>query len=491
MTDSSKLGFEYEDSELVLGLVYAVGTDYRRIHDALVDQLQKFPYDVNEIRLSGYLDRLAAKLGESLPAEPYADYIDSRMKYGNKMREKAGRDDFLALAAVSEISKKREREPSENGFPKPKPRTAHILSSLKRPEEVLTLRRIYGSGFYLIGVFATEKERLDFLKIDKNVPHDTAVDLIERDQAETDKHGQRTRETFELADAFIYLNANDFKEQLRRVLNLIFGHPFETPSQDENAMFMAYAASLRSAALPRQVGASIVTETGELVAIGCNDVPCAGGGLYWPGSRDKRDHKLTPPCDSNDKRRNEIIQDVLNRLNTGIPLDHARGLLKNSPIEDITEYGRSVHAEMEALLSCVRAGMSPRNGTLYTTTFPCHNCTRHIIAAGIKRVVYVEPYPKSQAGQLHFDAIDIGGPAKKKRGKVAYEPFVGVGPRRYMDLFSMKLSTGYPIIRKESGKAKEWKPEKAALRVPMLPTSYLQHEQLAVASISDIINTIL
>ncbi|MDN3612645.1 hypothetical protein QWZ16_23945 [Vibrio ostreicida] len=26
--------------------------------------------------------------------------------------------------------------------------------------------------------------------------------------------------------------------------------------------------------------------------------------------------------------------------------------------------------------------------------FPCHNCAKHIVASGIKRVVYVEPYPK-------------------------------------------------------------------------------------------------
>ena len=56
-----------------------------------------------------------------------------------------------------------------------------------------------------------------------------------------------------------------------------------------------------------------------------------------------------------------------------------------------------VHAEMEALLSCARSGVSPVGGTLYSTTFPCHNCAKHIVAAGLRRVVYVEPYPKSRA----------------------------------------------------------------------------------------------
>ena len=46
----------------------------------------------------------------------------------------------------------------------------------------------------------------------------------------------------------------------------------------------------------------------------------------------------------------------------------------------------TAHAEMEALLSCARSGVSTRGATLYSTTFPCHNCAKHIIAAGVARV---------------------------------------------------------------------------------------------------------
>ena len=84
------------------------------------------------------------------------------------------------------------------------------------------------------------------------------------------------------------------------------------------------------------------------------------------------------------------------------------GGLRNTKIFEITEYGRAVHAEMDALLNCASAGVSPKGATLFTTAFPCHNCTRHIIAAGISRVVSIEPYPKSQAVDLHGDAIRLG-----------------------------------------------------------------------------------
>ena len=134
-----------------------------------------------------------------------------------------------------------------------------------------------------------------------------------------------------------------------------------------------------------------------------------------------------------------------------LTVDQAKSILRPTGLTDITEFGRTVHAEMEALLACARTARSTRKATLYTTTFPCHNCCRHIIAAGIARVVYVEPYPKSKAPELHNDAISVDQTVEKM---VPFLPFNGIGPRRYFDLFSLMLSTGYPIERKEGGKLK-------------------------------------
>ena len=75
-----------------------------------------------------------------------------------------------------------------------------------------------------------------------------------------------------------------------------------------------------------------------------------------------------------------------------------------------------------------RASQPTAGTTLYTTTFPCHNCTRHIVAAGISRVVYVKPYPKSLAFQLHYDSISLEEKGWSRpgvqgcRNKVAFEP---------------------------------------------------------------------
>jgi hypothetical protein len=142
---------------------------------------------------------------------------------------------------------------------------------------------------------------------------------------------------------------------------------------------------------------------------------------------------------------------------------------------------------MEALLSCARTGVSPRGGTLYSTTFPCHNCAKHIVAAGVSRVVFVEPYPKSLAVELHSDSIILANEMKtgEGKGKVRFEPFVGVGARRFMDLFSMTLSSGKKINRKLNGIIVNWTRASALVRVPMMPISYIEQETALSAEIGN------
>jgi deoxycytidylate deaminase len=79
--------------------------------------------------------------------------------------------------------------------------------------------------------------------------------------------------------------------------------------------------------------------------------------------------------------------------------------VQDSEFMDALEYGRIVHAEMGALADAARLGHMVKDGTLYCTTFPCHMCAKHIVAAGIEKVVFLEPYPKSLASDLHSDSI--------------------------------------------------------------------------------------
>ncbi|MFO7774649.1 MAG: hypothetical protein R6W89_02505, partial [Candidatus Hydrogenedentota bacterium] len=102
-----------------------------------------------------------------------------------------------------------------------------------------------------------------------------------------------------------------------------------------------------------------------------------------------------------------------------------------------------------------------------------------------RRVVYIEPYPKSKALKFHDDAAfagfleDVTGSEGCIR--VAFEPFVGIGPRRFFDLFSMTHGSGARLERKykSTGNVKEFSRESGTPRIPMLPWNYLQREGFA------------
>lgn len=207
-------------------------------------------------------------------------------------------------------------------------------------------------------------------------------------------------------------------------------------------MYAAFSAGLRSACLSRQVGAAITDKKGNILATGCNDVPKAGGGLY-----DESDNEGDFRCVNYKERKcsNNVYKSSLQTKikeilveDTRIPEEEAEKLVKTmsneTRLRDLIEFSRSVHAEMDALTTIARTGgTATKKGFLYTTTFPCHNCARHIVAAGINKVFYIEPYEKSLAIELHGDAIDIEGESSDKLQIIHFE---GVAPRRYLHFFT-------------------------------------------------------
>ena len=128
---------------------------------------------------------------------------------------------------------------------------------------------------------------------------------------------------YQQADYFI--SAGDSPKETQghifRLLDLLFGDPFITPTFEEYAMFRAYVASLRSADLSRQIGV-VVTKDHEILAEGVNDCPKAFGGLYWPVYNQEgeyededngRDYKFDGGYDSNKIQQKKIIIDILRK----------------------------------------------------------------------------------------------------------------------------------------------------------------------------------
>lgn len=501
--------------ELVFALAGPVGADLREVGRTLGDALRKSEYAVEEISVSAIIRQLAMRrpltrsdgsairVVDTPEEQRIASYVDA----GNAIRRLASNPAAVATAAIGEIRGRRKRA---GGAPA---RRAYIVRSLKRPEEVHLLRRVYGPGFFLIGANVNRPARVESLakriaRSHQETPASPnfsrylgeAEALAKRDEDETaDAYGQRLRDVFQLCDLFVSPTAElPLFEQIDRFVRLILGDLGETPWTDEQFMFHAFAASLASGALGRQVGALLVSPTREVLGMGWNDVPKGGGGLYRAG--DHYDHRdIREDRDSVNVHADQILGEMVEMarlagwLRDGVEprLDDAREAFKKSRIMGLLEFGRTSHAEMEAVLAAGRIGATSRGATLYTTTFPCHQCARLIVTAGIRRVVYIEPYPKSRALELHRDAIfawdDVTAPACTDRDcdeahVVRFEPFLGIGPHRFVDLFSMTTRAGIPRDRKTkaSGERIRWDAKTSLPKIEMLPMSYLDLEAKAL-----------
>jgi deoxycytidylate deaminase len=490
-----------EAPELFVGMVAATGANDDDVFRQLETGLRRFGYACETIRLSALLRQFYP----DLPTSPLDQYIERHQDAGNELRLTLGRSDALALAAVAEVRAIREERTGLAGNEqRPLTRVAYLIRSLKTPDEVRTLRDLYGDRFVVFSAYAPRDTRVDHLarviadssvsREDESQARSKAERLIARDEAEeSNEFGQNVREAFPLADFFVDArSAAALASSIERCLDIFFGDPFRTPSRDEISMFHAHAAGLRSAELGRQVGATIATPEGALVATGANEVAKRGGGLYWEGDEhDDRDFHRGE--DTNEVRRTRLVEELLARMREErwLSAEHATAdaqqflsVFADTRLSSLIEFGRAVHAEMAALTDAALRGVGVRGSTLYTTTFPCHLCARHVVAAGIERLVYIHPYPKSLAAQLFEDSIAVDQ-AHPPGHVIRFEPFVGVAPQRFLDLFTAGK-------RKERGRTVEFVRAQAAPKFtdrPFAHRAYLLREQVASKEFEELLSS--
>jgi deoxycytidylate deaminase len=452
---NSERSFVLYSNEVVIALSQTTGTDLNSIKDRIVEAGGKLSTAVEVINLTDLIQQIDFNKdhfavfnndlnnlnSKDTAASSGFKKLSEKMHIGTLLRKNFGQDIFgvygmIRLAASREAWHKRIEEGAADA-PKKK---IYLLDSLKHPDEVDLLREVYGKAFWLIGVSAEKKKRAEYLQTFRGMSPSEAASLISRDEDEQLDYGQKTADAYEKADFFF--NESSEQDDLDRFLNIVFGNSKIAPYRDEQLMHMAASIAAQSSDLSRQVGAVLVSPRGEVLAIGCNDVPKFPGGQYKEGDEpDYRD--VTLGHDPNHRRRDEI----LDRISTQDSF--VKGMIKN-----LIEYHRAVHAEMETLISCARKGISTVDATLYATTYPCHNCAKHLLNAGVKKIVYIQAYAKSLATELHGDAIIEG--AIESESKMILQKYVGIGPRKYIDHFSLTLSET-SFGRKGVGVDKGWK----------------------------------
>lgn len=433
--------------ELVIGLCGFIGTNINIVSKTISKVLEEqYQYEVIEIKLSD----LISKFGKPNLEDSDSKFVryQKLINEGNNLR-RTHNESILAELAINEISVKREiLKGTEDNKEFQSKRICFIINSIKHKDELELFKLIYSDLFYSFGLFSSNDERKKRL-INSGVEEDKVIGLMNQDIGEKIKNGQHVYDTFVLSDFFLRFDSDStssLEQKIKRCFNLVFQSDIVTPSNDELAMYAANSAAGNSACLSRQVGASITDEKGNILSLGWNDVPKFGGGVYnfdvndYLGANDHRCINKEGGMCFNDIEKNSISnkivsllikENIINEENR----EHVYKLMRDSQIKELIEFSRAVHAEM---LSIINAGISSGNkivgGKLYCTTYPCHNCARHIVAAGIKEVYYIEPYRKSLALKLHDDSITDN---EKDTTKLRLLMFEGVSPKRYLDFFKM------------------------------------------------------
>ncbi len=141
-------------------------------------------------------------------------------------------------------------------------------------------------------------------------------------------------------------------------------------SWDEYFMGVASLSAMRSKDPSTQVGACIVNADKRIISMGYNGMPRQCSDDEFPWDRE------------------------------GNPLD--------------SKYLFVCHAELNAILNS--AGGSVRGCTVYTTLFPCNECAKAIIQAGITEVVYMsDKYATTDSTLAAKKMFDTAG--------VTYRPY--------------------------------------------------------------------
>lgn len=477
--------------ELVIALCGPIGSPLHEVADSIeAILLDTFGYEqCTKIRLSALISEYAAKVSKEIPTKPGFKKIQAQIDVGDDLREKYG-SSILAELAVNTIRLDRERHKISSGSAVYVPRRiCHIIDSVKNQEELDLLRMVYREMLYVVGVFSPLEQREENLKR-KGLDSAEVYQLIDRDSGEESKTGQTVRDTFPQCDFFLRMDSGTDSQLARRVqrfLDLILGTKIITPTRNETAMYAAASAAANSACLSRQVGAAVTTSGGEIISTGWNDVPRKGGGLYcsnpqdFDGENDKRCWNKDGGKCFNDDEKTLFADQLMESLHKFIPSEKINGarlaIESFSKLRGLIEFSRSIHAEMHAILNAGKiAGQTIVDGKLFVTTYPCHSCARHIVAAGIVEVYYIEPYRKSLAIKLHGDAISE---RETDTEKVRLLPFDGVAPGRYLDLFKVR-----PDSRKLKGRMIKVAPKDAMPRLEKSMQAFPQLEGLVVRSLA-------
>lgn len=343
---------------------------------------------------------------------------------GNEFRQNHG-SDYWAKKAVERADQ------GINGLA--------VFDGIRNSKELEYLRNTF-PNFLLITVWCPQRVRFDRVKDEYSGDWAAFEEDDKRDGNEEFEYGQQVQLCVDKADIVLRNDESHtpnaaaityLKNKIGQYILLLTGKEVRPPHHDEVAMAIAYTSALRSLCLKRTVGAAITTVNGVLVSSGYNEnpdpmFPCIKAFNYCYKDARLREHiEIMITRNQECPNRNcKAPLKGLESLHDGFKCNVCNFSLVRAYAPDRgMSRCTAVHAEMSAVLNA--NGEDLRDKVLYTTTFPCAQCARQIAYVGIKKVVYVEPYPDPDSE--HF---------LREHCKISLQMFEGVKARAYERVFS-------------------------------------------------------
>ncbi|MEZ5586572.1 MAG: hypothetical protein R3E46_05825 [Sedimenticolaceae bacterium] len=341
------------------------------------------------------------------------------------------------------------------------------IDAIRNPFEAYYFHQRY-SGFYLLSVNTPNEERLKHLRESHKFSEQQifALDSKEYPERLSGKDvfiSQNIQRCIELSDIHLNnpdrqkFNNNELSSQLFWYVSLILHPGLVTPTTIERGMQLAFSAKLNSGCVSRQVGAIVTDPNYSVKAIGWNSTPEGQTPCILRSASELLDGGEEEVY-SRYERTNEKFQNVMScTFSEVIGSKHLKGRNISYCFKDIQNkvdgeknqvHTRSLHAEENAFLQIAKyGGEAIQDGFLFTTASPCELCSKKAYQLGIKKVIYIDPYPGISkehilsSGSNYPDLVLFRGAIGRAYHRL-YQPLLA-----YKDELQMLL--GYKV---ESGK---------------------------------------
>ena len=304
---------------------------------------------------SFYFYSLSDVIREELTSKGTEITRDALIKEGNNLRQKYG-SSVLAVKTTAKL------QTDKN----------YIIDSIRNPAEVNELKKL--TRFVLLKIFSTPENRFERMK-ERNREGDpkTLKEFLRVEELEASNQNsakQQLTACMKLADKTI-VNDDQPENLYKKVDQLLQELQVEKkktrPDWDEYFMNIAKVVASRSNCMKRHVAAVIVKDK-RIISTGYNGTPrgvtnCSEGGC--------------PRC-------NQFVEG-------GTRLDECL----------------CSHGEENAIVQAAYHGINIKDASLYTTFAPCLMCTKMIINAGIKEVVYNIDYPLNNTALSLYKEVAI------------------------------------------------------------------------------------